>query len=31
MALGQKEFLESYNELYAEHMGLTEIDANASA
>lgn len=31
MALGQKEFLESYNEIYAEKMALTEIDANASA
>lgn len=31
MALGQNEFLKNYNELYAEHMALTEIDANASA
>ena len=31
MALGQNEFLKSYNEIYAEHMALTEIDANASA
>jgi hypothetical protein len=31
MSLGQREFLESYNHIYAEKMGLTEIDANASA
>jgi len=31
MSLGQREFLESYNQIYAEQMALTEIDANASA
>lgn len=31
MALWQKEFLESYNQIYADRMALTEIDANASA
>lgn len=31
MSLGQNEFLYSYNHIYAEKMGLTEIDANASA
>jgi MFS family permease len=31
MSLGQNEFLDSYNHIYAEKMGLTEIDANASA
>ena len=31
MGLGQREFLESYNHIYADKMGLTEVDANASA
>lgn len=31
MSLGQNEFLENYNHIYAEKLGLTEIDASASA
>lgn len=31
MALGQNGFLDTYNKVYAETMGLKEIDANASA
>ena len=31
MALWQNQFLESYNITYAEHMALSELDANASA
>ena len=29
--MGQNHFLEKYNILYAEHLNLKEIDANASA
>lgn len=31
MSIGQNKFLESYNEVYAREMKLTEIDANASS
>ncbi len=31
MALGQNQFLENYNKIYAKTMNLTEIDPNASA
>ncbi len=31
MALGQNQFLDSYNAIYAKTMWLTEIDSNASA
>ena len=31
MSLGQNQFLDSYNKIYAETMKLQEIDSNASA
>jgi hypothetical protein len=31
MALGQNQFLENYNRIYAKTMNLKEIDSNASA
>lgn len=31
MSLGQNQFLDAYNKIYAETQGLKEIDANASA
>lgn len=31
MSTGQNQFLDIYNRIYAEHEGLTEIDANASS
>ena len=31
MALGQNQFLDNYNKIYADTMKLQEIDSNASA
>jgi hypothetical protein len=31
MSLGQNQFLDSYNTIYAEKMSMKEIDSNASA
>jgi len=31
MSTGQNQFLDAYNRIYAEHQGLSEINANASA
>lgn len=31
MSTGQNQFLDTYNRIYAEHEGLTEINANASS
>jgi hypothetical protein len=31
MSLGQNQFLDAYNTIYAETQGLKEIDSNASA
>ncbi len=31
MSLGQNQFLDSYNTIYAEKMAMKEIDSNASA
>ena len=31
MALGQNQFLDAYNKIYAEKLGLKEIDSNAAA